>query len=30
MTDVSYLWYNAVGVVAVCLIGGLPGLRRSP
>ncbi len=29
-TNISYLWYNLVGVVAVCLIGGLPGLRRSP
>ena len=29
-TNISYLWYNLVGVVAVCLIGGLPGFRRSP
>ena len=28
VTDISYLWYNLVGVVAVCLIGGVGSLRR--
>ena len=27
-TNISYLWYNLVGVVAVCLIGSLRLLRR--
>ena len=27
-TDISYLWYNLVGVVAVCLIGGGSLIRR--
>ena len=27
-TDISYLWYNLVGVVAVCLIGGFRSVRR--
>jgi Na+/proline symporter len=29
VTDISYLWYNLVGVVAVCLIGGGGSLRRA-
>ena len=28
LTDVSFMWHNVVGVVAVCLIGGLSTLRR--
>ena len=27
-TNISFLWYNLVGVVAVCLIGGVRGLRQ--
>ena len=27
-TNISYLWYNLVGVVAVCLIGSLRSVRR--
>ena len=27
-TDISYLWYNLVGVAAVCLIGGTSLMRR--
>jgi len=30
VTDISYLWYNLVGVVTVCLIGGVGSLRRAP
>ena len=29
VTDISYLWYNLVGVVAVCVIGWAGLLRRS-
>jgi Na+/proline symporter len=28
LTDVSFMWHNVVGVVAVCLIGGASALRR--
>ena len=29
VTDISYLWYNLVGVVAVCVVGWFGMLRRS-
>ena len=29
VTDISYLWYNLVGVVAVCVVGWFGVLRRS-
>ena len=28
LTDISFMWHNVVGVVAVCLIGGASTLRR--
>ena len=28
LSDVSFMWHNVVGVVAVCLIGGASTLRR--